>query len=203
MTKQQHEEILVQVREHGPRLYAEGKSVNEIAKIFGCSFTKVRINLVAFGVKMRPFTTVGLHPNLGLHLSEETKCKLSEWHRGRKLSPEHREKVIKTLQNGKLDKHPSWRGGITNHGGYVCIKKPEHPKAYSNGYVKRAVLVAELKIGRSLERNEVTHHINGVKDDDRPENIEVLSASAHNSITAKERWISGELRDIHARRRKE
>lgn len=44
-------------------------------------------------------------------------------------------------------------------------------------------LVAEQSIGRRIEKTEHVHHINGVKDDNRPENLEVISASAHAPIS--------------------
>lgn len=67
------------------------------------------------------------------------------------------------------------------HEGYIFVLMPEHPKANSNkGYVKRARLVAEKKLGRYLYPGEITHHKNEIKDDDRPENIQVMeSISEH------------------------
>ncbi len=35
------------------------------------------------------------------------------------------------------------------------------------------------KIGRDLTTTEQAHHINGIKDDDRPENLDVLDISEH------------------------
>ncbi|WP_209446402.1 HNH endonuclease [Streptomyces sp. MZ04] len=34
-------------------------------------------------------------------------------------------------------------------------------------------VVMEREIGRPLERGETVHHINGVRDDNRPENLEI------------------------------
>jgi 5-methylcytosine-specific restriction endonuclease McrA len=49
----------------------------------------------------------------GMHNSPATEFKkgLIPWSKGRKLSPEHREKCIKTLQNKGGPEHPSWIDG--------------------------------------------------------------------------------------------
>lgn len=103
---------------------------------------------------------------------------------------------IKTRPSHKryfdMENHPGWKGGIkTGKGGYILIKKPDHPNADSEGYVKRSRLVVEQLIGRYLNRNELVHHINGIKTDDSPENLEVLSREAH----AKKHFDSKKMLD--------
>lgn len=49
------------------------------------------------------------------------------------------------------------------------------------------VIVMECKLGRALTDAEVVHHINEVKNDNRPENLELMTASAHTKHHHEER----------------
>lgn len=72
--------------------------------------------------------------------------------------------------------------------GYKYIYKPNHPNAINGGiYVAEHRLVLEDKIGRFLTNDEVAHHKNGDKQDNRPENLELMTFSKHSSHHAKER----------------
>ena len=72
--------------------------------------------------------------------------------------------------------------------GYKYIYKPNHPKAIKGSrYVAEHRLVLEDKIGRFLTNDEVAHHKNGNKQDNRPENLELMTFSKHSSHHAKER----------------
>jgi len=78
---------------------------------------------------------------------------------------------------------PAWRGGVTKNGGYVFIYWPGHHRAmYAINYVKRADLVMEEILGRDLEPGEIVHHINGIRNDDRLENLQVVTRSEHTRL---------------------
>lgn len=57
--------------------------------------------------------------------------------------------------------------------GYVRIYTPTHPNANCDGYVLEHRLVMERVLGRLLAGWESVHHINGIRDDNRPENLEL------------------------------
>lgn len=82
----------------------------------------------------------------------------------------------------KGDKNPNWKGGRRcNRFGYIQIWKPEHPRAKgNNGYVFEHILVMEKKLGRYIKHpKEVIHHINGIRDDNRKENLILLKRQKH------------------------
>ena len=180
----------------------EKKSVKEVGLIIGKSPTTVSRYLKKFGIKARPFSTKGLKTFLGKKHSQATKQKIREARLGKPLSPEHRAKVIKTLasyRNQTGDKNPGWKGGRTTKfegkkgkggwkckKGYIYLRLPNHPRAYSNGYYPEHRLVIEQKIGRLLKKYEHVHHLNGIKDDNRPENLELINGATHNLITRLE-----------------
>lgn len=75
--------------------------------------------------------------------------------------------------------HPCWRGGRTKNGGYILVHSPNHPHADRQGYVREHRLIMEEIIGRYLTPQEYVHHINGIKDDNCKENLELISPANH------------------------
>jgi uncharacterized protein (DUF1330 family) len=84
------------------------------------------------------------------------------------------------------EKHPNWKNGIRRLSwGYVAILSQEHPFADHQGYVREHRLVMEKHLGRYLMRNEIVHHLNGIKDDNRLENLQLMTSSEHKSFHLK------------------
>ena len=71
------------------------------------------------------------------------------------------------------------RGFVRSAKGYIHLYRPGHPMAMRTGYVAEHRLVAAETLGRILLPTEVVDHINGVKDDNRSENLRVMTKKAH------------------------
>ena len=84
----------------------------------------------------------------------------------------NRERVGKDASN--------WKGGRRKLStGYIHIYAPDHPNSPKSGYVMEHRLVMEKHLGRYLDHNEVVHHINDIKDDNRLENLQVMPRGTH------------------------
>jgi hypothetical protein len=133
--------------------------------------------------------------------SEETKRKISRANRGRKMTLEQRRKQSESRKRGfangtikipwkgtkgvvkwnkKGAESPSWKGGrAVDKNGYIWLRKPEHPNANSSGQVAEHRFVMAEHLGRPLHAWENVHHINGIKDDNRIENLTIVSKGVH------------------------
>ena len=79
-------------------------------------------------------------------------------------------------------KSPCWRGGRRKTSeGYIYIRMASHPHKDTHGEIAEHRLVMEKHLGRYLMPDELVHHINGIKDDNRIENLELTTRSEHAS----------------------
>ena len=63
--------------------------------------------------------------------------------------------------------------------GYVLVYSPNHPSCDEGKYVYQHRLVMEQHLGRCLTTQEVVHHINEKRDDNRLCNLQLTSQSKH------------------------
>jgi hypothetical protein len=69
---------------------------------------------------------------------------------------------------------------------YWMVYNPEHPLTNSQGYVSEHRLVAERLLGRTLNKNEIIHHLNGDGLDNSPYNLCLCqSDSEHHLLHSK------------------
>jgi hypothetical protein len=68
-----------------------------------------------------------------------------------------------------------WKGGRFLHRGYVFVIDPRvpHVPRQRRKYIQEHRLIMEQQLGRALYPGELVHHKNGVKNDNRPENLEL------------------------------
>jgi len=72
--------------------------------------------------------------------------------------------------SGNGEANSNWKGGIKLLRGYIQIYEPEHPSAVKN-YVYEHRLVVEEYIGRRLTKEEVVHHIDENRSNNKIENL--------------------------------
>ncbi len=101
------------------------------------------------------------------------------------------------LSNGRKRRahwHPYWKGGRRKYRGYISIFiSPESPfwgmvyqkfrtkstKQITGGYVLEHRLILAQSLNRCLTDNEIVHHKNGIKTDNRFENLHLIDRSIH------------------------
>jgi hypothetical protein len=87
---------------------------------------------------------------------------------------------LNSIKAHKGHRSMAWKGGrIRDKFGYILIWKPEHPNAKIAGYIHEHRLVMSERLGRPLKNYEYVHHKNGIKDDNRLNNLELTTKKVH------------------------
>lgn len=99
------------------------------------------------------------------------------------------------INNRFGNKNACWRGGrrrLSN--GYIVIYMPSHLMATIKShkrptYILEHRLVMAYSLNRLLGKDEVVHHKNGIRDDNRIENLELTNPSKHVAEhNSKRKW---------------
>jgi uncharacterized protein (DUF1330 family) len=92
--------------------------------------------------------------------SKMTRIKMSKSHKGR---PNFWKKT---------------NGRFKTTEGYIVVYSPDHPFRNSKKYVLEHRLVMEKHLGRFLNKSEEVHHVNGIRNDNRIENLKLFSSKS-------------------------
>jgi hypothetical protein len=152
----------------------EFRKIKEPQKIKKCATCKVEKNREDFWTNNDK--AGGLHFECKLCGSDRLKNKPEEWKekekirnriRGRKKLGLSLDLSISYKRSRDMDK---WR--MIAHG-YIVIGRPNHPNARKSGVMFEHVFNMSEHLGRPLTKKEIVHHKNGLRYDNRIENLEL------------------------------
>jgi predicted DNA-binding protein YlxM (UPF0122 family) len=151
------------------KYYSLGYSMKEIAEYLDVAVGTIYNYFKKYNIKPRP------------QMSDLTKAKISKANKG-KTSP--RKGVILTdeIKEKMSINRSTGVGKKTIKNGYVRIYFPDHPKSDKYGYIFEHDLIMECNIGRWLKPDEVVHHINGIRNDNRIKNLKLMTRGEHSRL---------------------
>lgn len=189
-TRRSPHELTAEERAAIIELYSSGEGLVPLARRFRSGVVTVRNVLAAAGLTIRG------RGGIGIDLSDEkAQAILALWREGKSSETIFREvgttrptvrKVLRLAGETWQARHRVAGEPFRTPQGYVMrYLPPSHPYALmrqSGGTLFEHRLVMAEHLGRPLERWETVHHINGVRDDNRLENLQLRSGKHGNGL---------------------
>ncbi|MFZ7121743.1 MAG: HNH endonuclease signature motif containing protein [Eubacteriaceae bacterium] len=160
--------------------YLEKKeSIPDISKLSGISKSTIRYWIIKHNIPLR--TRLEGHAlaknKMGNHLKDKKRKFTNDW--------------IENIRKSALKRWDKKANGISlkPNGYYEITRGVNKGKSLH-------VVIMEINIGRKLKKNEVVHHKNEIKTDNRIENLELMTKSEHSKLHAIKRINNNTNYDI-------
>lgn len=169
-------------------IYKDGASLNQLAKKYDVSLITIRNALIRQDIPRRERGNI-----IRAFTDDEVQEIAKQWHEGKSQTSiaedfdTHQTVISRTLKLHGIEskaryasgeKHGRWKGGrYRGRGGYIFVQvdadSPFAEMCNTQGYVQEHRLVMAEQMGRPLKSWETVHHINDIKDDNKPKNLQL------------------------------
>lgn len=173
------------------QLYLQGKYLHEVAEILGTTIQTVYTRIDRSIIRRKGNPT---------HFPEDKVQELKHLYVNQKLPTPQIAKIfgfceetirkhlrqsgVQMRTRGNPPGQPLKDSPVYTARGYVLVLCPNHPRARKSGYVLEHILVWEKHHKRPLPPDYLVHHLNGIKDDNRPSNLVAMRRSEHTNQTS-------------------